>query len=128
MSITINLDQTKTVEAGATPDAPIYRVKNEVVASEGVSLALFVFETEGDAFSHVATPRDLEAYADNKATAISEGTTYYRAAIATVDFDRIDDADSFATIVRSRLTSLTFTLPRAQATFTGEESYTFVTS
>lgn len=128
MSVSITLEQTQTVEDGATSDAPIYRVKNEIVATDGVSMALFVFETEGDAFSHVATPRDLEAYADSKGTAQGEGTTFYRAALVTVDFDRIDDATSFASIVRSRLQALTQTLPRAQEYFTGMTTHVFPTS
>jgi len=125
MTVSITLEQTQTDEEGATPDVPLYRVTNEVVASEGISLALFVFETANDSFSHVATPRDLETYAPDKNTAALEGTTYYRAALASLDFTRIEDAASFATIVRARLTALPNTYQQALSTFTGVETYVF---
>lgn len=123
----ITLEQIQTVEEGTTPDVPVYRVKNTIVASDNIPLALFVFTTAEGNFSHIATPRDLEAYGEQAEAAVEE-TTYYRASTVTLDFDRIEDAQAFAAISRSRLSNLAQTWPQAQSNFMGSSTYVYTTT
>jgi hypothetical protein len=126
MSVEIQLDQTNTIIDGE--DSVTYEVKNEVIATEGVDLHLFVFNVTQEIYSHIATPYDVEAYPTDRTAAISAGLDYYRLPSVTKTFSDIATANEFAAGVRSRLQQLANALPQAQADFQGKTTYTFETA
>lgn len=127
MSVSITLRQENSTY-NDDDNLPVYQSANEVVASEGIPLALFVFAVETEEYSHVASTRDIEVYPDSKDQAVSEGLTYYRQAQVTREFDNITSAQDFASHVRSRLQFLSNDYPATQDAFVGVEVYTYVTS
>jgi hypothetical protein len=127
MSVSITLNQTNSTH-NDQDNQPVYKSENEVSASEGIPLALFVFAVATDLFSHVAAVRDLEAYPVSKAQAVTDGVDFYRLATATREYDNITDALEFATHVRSRLDFLAQDYPKTQGEFVGSATYQFTTS
>ena len=127
MSVSITLLQTNSTY-NDEDNQPVYKSENEVSASDGIPLALFVFTTLTGVFSHVAAVRDLEAYPATKEQAVTDGTAFYRLATVTREYDNITDAQKFAAHVRSRLNFLAQDYPKTQGEFVGSETYTFVTS
>lgn len=59
-------------------DAIYYSVKLEIQAAGGITKALFVSRADDNAFSHVATRRDLSTYPEGFAAAFSTGAHFYR--------------------------------------------------
>ena len=127
MSVSITLQQDNTTY-NDEDNQPVYKSANEVIASEGIPLALFVFAVSDDSFSHVAATRDIEAYPNNRNDAVNDGLDYYRQAMVTREFDNITDAQAFALHVRSRLQFLSNDYPAVKDSFEGSETYTYVTS
>lgn len=125
MSVQITLKQTNTVEEGASPGLVVYRSANEIIAADGIELQLFVYEVETDVFSHVATPRDIDQFPNNKADALAEGTTHYRGLSVMKDFERLDVAEDFIAAVQSRIQWLANAYDRIQDVFTGEQTITY---
>jgi hypothetical protein len=127
MSVSITLQQVNSTY-NDDDNQPVYKAENEVVATEGVPLALFVFSVDTEEYNHVASVYDLEAYPDSRAQAITDGVDFYRQPAATREYDNITDATTFATHVRSRLNFLAQDYPKTQDEFVGSETYTFTTS
>lgn len=127
MSVSITLEQTNTTY-NDQDNQPVYKSENEIIASEGIPLALFVFAVSDDSFSHVATTRDIEAYPASKAEAITAGVDYYRQATASREYDTITSAQAFALQVRTRLQYLSNDYPAAKDAFVGTNTYVYVTS
>ena len=127
MSVSITLQQDNSTYNDAD-NLPVYQSANEIIASEGIPLALFVFAVDSESYSHVAATRDLEAYPDSKAQAVTDGVDYYRQAQVTREFDNITSAQEFASHVRSRLQFLSNDYPATKDAFVGTETYTYVTS
>ena len=128
MSVQITLKQTNTLEEGASLGLVVYRSANEIVAADEIELQLFVFDVVDDAFSHVATPRDLDLYPNNKVEALSLGVDRYRQASVTKDFERLDIAEDFIAAIQSRVHWLANVYDRIQAAFEGEETFVYPTS
>jgi len=127
MSVTITVEQENTV-VETTPGEVRYQVSYKVIASEGISLALFTFKVEPDGYSHPSTVYDLDAYPEDRNEAINQGLEFYRAAEVVRQFEDLTDAIQFASVTRSRLTALTSDLPVTQAEFVGQETYTIPVS
>lgn len=125
MSVQITLKQTNTVEEGASPGLIIYRCVNEIIASEELSLALFVFTVEDEAFSHVATPRDIDLYPESRAEALTLGVDYYRGPLVTQDFTRLDVAEDYIAAMQSRVHWLANVYDRINTAFPGEEIFVY---
>lgn len=127
MSVSITLIQEHTIidnEGSVT-----YRILDQVTASEGISLALFVFKTEDQAYSRPATVYDLDAYPESYNEAVNLGLDYYRLPEVTKDFDAISAALSFEAVIRSRLQVLANELPKTQeGLFDGTNTYVFATA
>lgn len=126
MSVSITLQQTNSTY-NDDDEQPVYKVANEITASEGISLALFVFAVEDDSFNHVATTRDIEAYPESRAEAVADGDAYYRISSAVREYETLADAQEFALSVRSRLNRLSVDYPAAQDAFIGTETYVYET-
>jgi hypothetical protein len=127
MSVSITLQQDNTTY-NDEDSLPVYKSENEVIASEGIPLALFVFAVATEAFNHIAAVRDLEAYPDTKAQAVTDGVDYYRQPAVTREYDNITDAIEFATHVRARLDFLAQDYPKTKDQFVGSETHVFTTS
>lgn len=127
MSVSITLEQQNTTY-NDDDNLPIYVSENEVIASEGITLALFVFAVIDETFNHVATVRDIETYPESKAQAVNDGVDYYRQTSVTREYNNIVDATAFATHVRARLNFLVQDYPRTVDGFVGSETYIFTTS
>jgi hypothetical protein len=128
MSVQITLKQTNTLEEGTSPGLVVYRSANEITAAEAIELQLFVFDVADDAFSHVATPRDIDLYPNNKADALTLGVDRYRQASVTQDFELLDVAEDFIAAVQSRIHWLANVYDRVQAAFEGEEIFVYPTT
>lgn len=118
-TISITLIQTNEVIQDTSDGSLTYRVACQISATEGVSLALFVFDVLHEAYNHIATVYDLEHYPESVGDALSQGVDFYRQADVTRDFTNQHTALDFAKVVRSRLRVLTADLPDALETFTG---------
>jgi hypothetical protein len=126
MTVSITLIQKNTTKNDAS-GVPEYTSDNEVTASIGIPLQLFVFKVSDDSFSHVAMVFDLEEFPADKAQAESDGKAFYRKATAVRSFALISEALSFATHVDSRLQFLANDFPVAKDQFLGDSTTTFVT-
>lgn len=127
MSVSITLEQTNTTTTDENHQ-PSYSSENTIVASDGIPLALFVYDTEAETYSHVAAVADLETYPDSRAQAVLDELPFYRQAAATQEYTTISEAQAFAAHVRSRLNYLAQDYPATQEEFVGTETYTFTTS
>lgn len=127
MSVSITLVQKNTTVTNPTTGAPSYTSDNEVPATLGIPLQLFVFNTTTGEYSHVAATADVEAYPVGQATAVTQGKPFYREAKVVRTFTNILDAQAFADHVKQRMQYLTNEYPVAQDTFLGDTTTTFVT-
>ena len=80
-------------------------------------MALFVFTTADDEYSHVASSRDVLDYFDSKSAALAAGNDFYRQPAATKEYTYIDVAEEFATSVRTRLQWLANTYDQVKDDF-----------
>ena len=121
--ISLILEQTQTAieEDGVVK----YQLDNEIVASEGITLACFVLEVETDEFHHPATVVDLSAFPESKSEALANGVLYYRQASATKKYTDIVEACDGAAVIRSRLRALPGEQERVQEDFSGTQTYTY---
>ncbi len=71
-------------------------VTTTVTGTEGIPEELFVFRTNDDTFSHLASISDIMAYPSVK----TAGHDYYRTGTCTRVFSTITHASEFAEIVR----------------------------
>ena len=121
MSVSITLQQVNSTY-NDEDNQPVYKSENEISASEGIPLALFVFAVSDDSYSHVASTHDLETYPTSRAEAVNESVDYYRLSQVTREFDSIADAQAFALHVRSRLQFLSNDYPAVKDAFEGSET------
>lgn len=127
MSVSITLEQTNTTTTDEDHQ-PSYSSENAIVASDGIPLALFVYDVASEAYSHVAAVADIETYPDSLAQAVSDELPFYRQVAATQEYTTITEAQAFATHVQTRLNFLAQDYPKTQDAFVGTETYTFTTS
>ena len=99
MTVSVTLVETRSVETG-----PLYRVKHAVSAAVHISSSVFVFSTDTETFSHVATVYDIEKVTNTTlAAAQTAGAEYYRLAEVTKDWESLDTASEFAVYNKQRL-------------------------
>jgi hypothetical protein len=118
-TISITLVQTNEVIQDASDGSLTYRVACQITATEGVSLALFVFDVLHQVYNHIATVYDLEHFPESVGDALSQGVDFYRQQEVTRDFTSQHTALDFAKVTRARLRRLAADLPDALETFTG---------
>ena len=118
MSIRIEVDQTRTVEA-----AEVYRVVNTVTYVEGIDANIFIYVTETGIFSHVAYPYDMRTFPKTQQEASNDGLGYYRQVSATVDYDNVALADAAASYTLSRVDTLARTMNAVDTEFVGETEH-----
>ncbi len=120
MSVRIDIDQQRTVEEG-----PLYRVVTSVFFTTGIDRNIFVFNTETDAYEHVASPWDMENLPTSKAQAITDDVTYYRLAAVTKDWEDVGEATEFAAYTLSRISSLAQQFGLVESAFEGSGTYSY---
>jgi hypothetical protein len=102
MAVSITVKQTQSIETGN-----IFRVLDEVTASTDIAPEVFVFTTETQAFSHVATVYDIEHILDTTyAEAVTSGAEYYRLDTVEKDFATQVKAEAFAAYTLARIRTL----------------------
>jgi hypothetical protein len=93
----IDLTQVRSVVASA------YRVANTITNPSGMPAEVFVFRTNDQSFSRVASPTDLSLLPSSLESAQTSNNEFYRSAVASRDFALLDEAQDFAAMIRNRL-------------------------
>ncbi len=120
MTIRLDLRQTNTVAPG-----PIYKVKNEIVYALGIPSEVFVFETETQEFSNVASVWEVMNLPVGYAAAFAVGAERYRTDVAEVGYSSVDTAVAFAAHVQSRVDGLLNTFETYTDGFEGSNTYSY---
>lgn len=124
MTVSVTLVETRTVEAG-----PLYRVKHDISASVDIDDHVFVFGTETEAFSHVATVYDMEKVtAKTLAAAQAAGDDFYRLDEVTKDWTSLDTAAEFAAYNKQRLQFLVTEYETYTSSFAGTTTTTITSA
>jgi len=121
MSVRIEIEQVRSVLEG-----PAYRVYTSVIYNTGIDRNIFVFNTETEAFEHVATPWDLENCPADRQTALNEGIDYYRLDNVTRDGDEVEEATSYATYTLARISALAQAYQLVANQFEGSNTYSYL--
>lgn len=99
MTISIEYEEERSIEAGN-----LYQVKQEVTAATGISTSIFVFNTEDETFSRVATVYDIEKITStSKSEAETAGEDYYRSDTVTRAWESLDTAIEYSNYNRTRI-------------------------
>jgi len=120
MSIQIGVRQTRSILEG-----PVYRTATQVMYASGIDPNIFVFITETQEFSHVASVWDMENYLTNYHDAVAADASYYRQSACQKDYNVVVSAAEFAAYIRGRIASLATAYAAATEDFEGEGDYTF---
>jgi hypothetical protein len=124
MSVSLTLEQVQTVKDDGSGGV-LYEVKNTIVATEELTLFLFVYNVETEEYSHPATVRDLETFPENRGDAVAAGLEYYRQPSATKSYALLIDAINFASVVRGRMRALPAQVEGVRENFDGTQEYTY---
>lgn len=89
-----------------TETALYYSVRLEIQAAGGISKALFVARADDNAFSHVATRKDLLNYPEGFAAAFSTGAFFYRTHEIALQCSSEELAVQASADIRRRLDSI----------------------
>lgn len=103
------------------PSAGIFRIQAEIINAINIPMDVFVFRSEVDVFSNVATIYDLETWS----TSIDTDLECYRGRIASVDYPSIAAATSFISITKHRLNHLVTSFSAIEGIFPGSETITY---
>lgn len=120
-SVTLKQTRTTVDVSGVTQ----YQVANEITATEGLPLALFVNAVTPDAYSHIATVTDINSYPEDRNEAINLGLDYYRRPDAAKTYVLVSDAIHFAHVVREQLAYLVSAYSTVEAEFVGTDTFVF---
>jgi len=121
MAVSITLQQTQSIQ----PDN-LFRVLDEITASTDISEYVFVFTTETQAFSRVATVYDIEhVLYTTYAEAFSQGAEYYRLASVQKDYETQAQAESFAIYTQGRVDALAGDYAEYSDGFVGVNTYVY---
>lgn len=120
MTTRLDLKQTRTVDEG-----PAYKVKNEITYASGIPSQVFVFETETQEFSNVASVWEVMNLPVGYDAAYAAGSERYRMSVAEVGYDSIDTAELFAAHVQSRVDGLLKTFVDYTDEFAGVSTYSY---
>jgi hypothetical protein len=120
MTVRIEIHQDRTVEAG-----PAYKTKTYVLYAAGISRDIFVFNTETQEFSHVATAWDIENLPNNRQSALLDDVNYYRQGEAETSFGNVGTAEESAAYIVARIEYLVNQYATLSESFEGSDNYTF---
>lgn len=120
MIVQLTLQQTNTIE-----DGPIYKVKNEITSSLVISEEVFVFVTETQEFSNVASIWEEMNLPVGHAAAVLADADRYRMAIAEVGYSSVVTALAFADYIRVRLEALVIAYDKYIEDFEGTAEHIY---
>lgn len=120
MSVRIEVLQTRSVVEG-----PLYRVETQVTYVSGIDRNIFVFNTELEEFSHVATTWDMDNLPEGKLNAENEDKNYYRKDVVRVDYATETLGSEAATYTLSRIEYLARIYAAVVDSFIGAESHVY---
>ena len=121
MAVSITLKQTQSIT-----EENLFRVLDEVTAAADISASIFVFTTETQAFSHVATVYDIEHLTyTSYAEAFAAGAEYYRLDEVQKDFESQATAESFASYTQARTRTLVDDYIEYSAGFEGVTTFVY---
>jgi hypothetical protein len=123
MALQLDLRQTNTIEPG-----PIYKVLNEITYAEDIAAEVFVFDTDTQEFSHVASVWDVMNLPVGHAAAVAAGSDQYRKDTAEVGYDSVTTAIKFAAYIQTRIQALLDAYKSATEDFEGVTDYVFTPS
>lgn len=95
-----------------------FQVESVVTNAVEIPPEVFVFRSENDVFSHVASAWDLETIPVEKTPEVG----YYRQSQVVRDFEKVIEAIDFGHMVKGRLKRLVSDYTRAQDAFVGSET------
>jgi len=121
MSVRIEVHQSRTVDEG-----PVFKVDTKVTYASGIAREIFVFKTDTQDFSHVATVYDMETYPADYDTAVGDAVDYYRKDQAIVGYSSEQTAVDAADYTLSRIDSLARQYNTFKTEFEGSLDYVFV--
>lgn len=123
MALRLELRQTNTIEPG-----PIYKVLNEITDAEDIAPEVFVFVTDTQEFSHVASVWDIMNLPVGHAAAVAAGSDNYRKDTAAVGYPSVDTAIRFVEYIQVRIQALLDAYKTATEDFEGITDYVFTPS
>lgn len=117
----ITMRQTQSLQPGN-----LFRVLDEITASTDISSSVFVFTTETQAFSRVATVYDVENLLyTSYAEAFAHAAEYYRLTSVQMDFEEQTKAEAFAAYTQARVRTLANDYTEYTSGFAGVTTYTY---
>lgn len=119
-TVRIEVTQERTVTEG-----PLYNVKTTVTYTQGIEKQIFVFDTETQDFSHVATPYDMDNFPSDRDTAIGDAVDYYREEGADVSYQTETTAYNAAAYTLQRIDSLAVQYDAVQNEFKGTDMHVY---
>jgi hypothetical protein len=102
-----------------------YAVTSSITYSEGIDSNLFVYNTDTQAYSHIAFPYDMNTYPVSLEPAQVAGSSYYRVASNEKIFADVVKAEEFALYVRTRINWLVTQYVAECSAFESTINYTF---
>jgi hypothetical protein len=119
MTVTI-----KTYIARSIPAENQYRVTFSVIEAINIPPQVFVFDTEHQLFSRVASVLDMEVFPASRTAAITASLAFYRTTSVARVSDTVNDSTEFELVTRNRLTILSTAWNAIGATYPGSEYFT----
>lgn len=98
--------------------APLYRVANEVTASVGASLNVFVYSAATQKFDHYASAADMEQWPATYEEAVINNLAFYRASSVTRDWETIEGMYEDLDYTLQRIQSLANELTKQRGVIT----------
>lgn len=119
-TVIIEVKQVKTVEEG-----PLYQVDTDVLRAQNIDQNIFVFVTETDVFSRVATTWDMQSFPSSKVQAELDGKEFYRQKQAVVSYDDESVAVEYSAYTLGRIRYLAQAYQTVTDDFVGSATYTY---
>ncbi len=120
MSVHIEIHQVRSVDEG-----PVFKVDTTTTYASGIEKEIFVFQTDTQEFSHVATVYDMETYPNNYDDAVTTSALYYREDQVVVGFAAQTTAMESAVYTAARVDSLATQYNTLKTVFEGAFDYVF---
>jgi hypothetical protein len=120
MSVHIEIQQIRSVDEG-----PVFKVDTKTTYAAAIQKEIFVFQTDTQDFSHVATVYDMETYPNDYDTAVANSDEYYRKDQAVVGYAVQQVALDAAIYTAARVDSLAHQYNTLKTSFEGSFDYIF---
>lgn len=102
----VSVSQVESYERKDPPEVSTYTITFRVIDSGGIEPQIFVMTTDLSQFSSVALVPDMQAWPNNRETALALYKNFYRATEFTRSFTSKEQAAAFANFTRQRINIL----------------------